>query len=52
MEFGKLELGCRFTLYLDSKLVYIKTSDTEAVIDKPEYTFGLKLSSTTLVHII
>lgn len=52
MEFGKLELGCRFTLYLDSKLIYIKTSDTEAVIDNPNYTYGLKLSSTDLVHTI
>lgn len=52
MEFGKLDLGCRFTLYLDSKIVYIKTSDTEAVVDNANHTFGLKLSPTDLVHTI
>lgn len=52
MEFGKLDLGCRFTLYLDSKIVYIKTSDTEAVVDRIHYKFGIILNPTDLVHTI
>lgn len=50
MEFSKLELNRKFKLQMDSKLIYVKTSDTEGVIDDPNYSFGLILSPTTKVH--
>lgn len=50
IKFKKLKFDEKFKLFKDSKIIYIKKENNEAIIDSNIYSFGIFEDNKTFVY--